>query len=114
MTRRGPDQSLLLERELTGQIIRAFYSSYNLLGFGFLESVYRRALAVELRSIGIQVVEEAPTEVFFKGVAVGAFKLDLLVENRVVVEAKATAVLGPTDRRQLLNYLLATNLEVGL
>ena len=114
MTRRGPDQSLLLERELTGQIIRAFYSSYNLLGFGFLESVYRRALAVELRSIGIQVVEEAPTEVFFKGVAVGAFKLDLLVENRVVVEAKATAVLGPTDRRQLLNYLRATNLEVGL
>src|SRR5215207_671722 len=111
MTRKRPDRPQLLERELTGQIIRAFYTSYNLLGFGFLESVYRRALAIELRSKGIQVVEEAPTEVFFIGVSVGTFKLDLLVEQRVVVEAKATSVLGPTDRRQLLNYLRATDLE---
>lgn len=112
MTRNGADQ--LLERELTGEIIGAFYECYNVLRFGLLESVYRRALAVELRSRGVRVAEESPLEVTYKGVVVGSFRVDLLIENRVVVEAKATAVLGPTDKRQLLNYLSATNLKVGL
>ena len=58
--------------------------------------------------------KEAPVDVLYKGVAVGSFKLDLLVEHRVIIEAKATAALGPTDKRQLINYLRATGLEVGL
>jgi GxxExxY protein len=114
MTRKQQDRLQLLENELTGEIIGAFYECYNDLGFGFLESVYRRALATELRARGRHVAEEAPVEVRYKGVLVGSFRMDLLVESRVVVEVKAGAALGPTDKRQLLNYLRATNLEVGL
>jgi GxxExxY protein len=76
--------------------------------------VYRRALSAELRERGLKVHEEAPVEVRYKGLAVGSFKLDLLVEDRVIVEAKATAALGGSDKRQVINYLRATNLEVGL
>jgi GxxExxY protein len=108
------DADPLLERELTGRIIGAFYDCYNELRFGFLESVYRRALAIELRSRGLRVAEEAPVEVTYMGVVVGSFRTDLLIENRVLVEAMATASLGPTDKRQLLNYLRATGLRVGL
>ena len=112
MTRKQPDP--LLERELTGEIIGAFYQCYNELGYGFLESVYRRALAVELRARGHRCAEEGLIEVTYKGVIVGAYRFDMLVNDRVLVEAKAGEVLGPTDRRQLLNYLRATRIEVGL
>jgi len=112
MTRKGPDR--LLEGQITSSILGAFYASYNELGFGFLESVYRRALATELRARSLQIEEEAPVEVLYKGVVVGCFRIDLLVERRVVVEIKASSQLLPTDRRQLLNYLRATRCEVGL
>lgn len=112
MTRIGPDR--LLESELTGEIIGAFYECYNELGFGFLESVYRRALTAELRKRGHRCLEEGLVEVAYKGAVVGAYRYDLLVDNRVLVEAKAGEVLGPTDKRQLLNYLRATRIEVGL
>jgi GxxExxY protein len=112
MTPKRPDR--LLEGEITSRIIGAFYECYNQLGFGFLESVYRRALATELRARGLDVQEEAPLEVVYKGVVVGLFRLDLLVEHRVVTEIKASSLLSPTDRRQLLNYLRATRCEVGL
>jgi GxxExxY protein len=114
MTQKRQDRLPAVERELTGEIIGAFYECYNELGFGFLESVYRRALAIELRLRGFQVAEEGLVEVVFKGVHVGTYRLDLLVEQRVVVEVKATSVLGPADKRQLLNYLRASLLEVGL
>jgi GxxExxY protein len=114
MKRRGPDRLPLLERELTGAIIGAFYQCYTTLGFGFLESVYRRSLATELRHRRLRVVEEAPLEVVYQGVTVGHFRLDLLVEQRIAVELKAGMVLGPTDQRQLINYLRAADLEVGL
>jgi GxxExxY protein len=114
MMRTRPDRNGLIERQLTGQIIGAFFDCYNELGYGFLESVYRRALSTELRARGLQAQEEAPVEVSYKGVVVGSFKLDLLVEDRVIVEAKASSALGVADKRQLINYLRATNLEVGL
>ena len=114
MTQKRQDRLPALERELTGAIISAFYFCYNELGFGFLESVYRRALTIELRLRGFHIVEEALVEAMFRGVQVGTYRLDLLVEHRVVVEVKATAALGPADKRQLLNYLRASNLEVGL
>jgi len=76
--------------------------------------VYRRALATQLRARGLEIEEEAPVEVLYKGVVVGFFRIDLLVERRVVVEIKANSQLSPTDRRQLLNYLRATHCEVGL
>ena len=112
MTRKGPDR--LLERELTGEIISAFYECYNELGYGFLESVYRRALSTELRARGHRCAEEGQIEVTYKGVIVGAYRFDLIVDDRVLIEAKAGEVLGPSDKRQLLNYLRATRIEVGL
>ena len=114
MRRTRPERFELIERELTGRIIGAFFECHNILRFGYLESVYRRALAMELSARGLHAVEEAPVTVKYKGVPVGSFRLDLLVEGRVVVEAKASATLGPADKRQLINYLRATELAVGL
>ena len=93
---------------------RSLCETYRVLGYGFLESVYRKALAIELRSRGLRVQEEVPIEVFFKGANVGRFRLDLLVEGRVGVEIKASATLGPTDKDQTLNYLTSTTVDVGL
>lgn len=104
----------LVQREVTGHIIGAFYETYNVLGFGFLEAVYKNALAWELRQRGLHVQLEAPVAVSYKHVQVGFYRSDLLVEGRVTVELKATSILGPTDKRQLLNCLVGTELEVGL
>ena len=104
----------LPEAAITKIVIGAFYDTYNALGFGFLESVYRRAMRLELAARGVGVTEETPVNVTYRGASVGWFRLDLLVERRIAVELKATAVLGPTDKRQLLNYLRATDLDVGL
>ena len=114
MTRKQHDRAPLLERELTGEIISAYYECYNALGFGFLESVYRRALAIELRARGHRCAEEGLIEVQYKGVVVGAYRFDLVVDDRVLVEAKSGESLAPTAKRQLLNYLRATRIEVGL
>jgi GxxExxY protein len=102
------------EWDLTQRIIAAFFESYNTLGYGHLESVYRRALAKELRLRDLEAVAEAPVEVWYKGEIVGNYRLDLLVEGRVAVEVKSTRVLGPADKRQLLNYLCSSVLDVGL
>ena len=114
MARKGPDQTHLLERELTGQIISAYYECYNVLRYGYLESVYRRSLAIELRSRGHVCIEEGSTEVSYKGVVVGAYRFDLLVDDRVLVETKAGEVLAPNAKGQLLNYLRASRIEIGL
>ena len=114
MLRNRPERPPLLEGEVTGQIIGAFYECYNTLGFGFLETVYRRAITIELRRKALRYAEEVPIEVAYRGVAVGIYRADLIVEDRVVVEIKATSVLGPSDKRQLLNYLRATRIKVGL
>jgi len=101
MTRKGPDhhgRKPLLEEELTGKIIAAFYETYRVLGYGFLESVYRKALAIELRLRGLHVQEEVPIDVFYKEIHVGHFRLDLLVEGRVGVEIKASLALSPPTR----------------
>ena len=111
---RALGRSDLLCEEITGTVINGFHVSYDRLGYGFVESVYRRALAMELRGFGLDVVEEAPIDVWYAGVKIGRFRADLLVENRVVVEIKTARALGEADRKQLLNYLRASNLEVGL
>lgn len=104
----------LLESRLTGKVIECFYRVYDELGYGYLEAVYRRALAFELRRERIDTQVETPISVSYQGVCVGSYRLDLLVGRRVAVEVKATEVLAPTARRQLLNYLRATTLDVGL
>src|SRR2546430_1748082 len=102
------------DQQLSSQIIGAFYDVYNALGFGFLESVYRRALAVERSFQGIAVAQEVPFELLHRGVTIGQYRADLLVESRVVVEAKTGLRLDPFAAAQVLNYLKASRLEVGL
>jgi GxxExxY protein len=104
----------LIERELTSSIIECFFTIYNTLGFGMLESVYRHALVVELSRHGLDARQEVPIDVIYRGVEVGHFRLDVLVEQKIAVEVKATELLPPAANRQLLNYLRASHLDVGL
>lgn len=118
MSRELPDHApaipTLIERRLTGRVIECFYTVYNVLGYGMLESVYRNALVVELERAEIQSRTEVPIEVRYRGTPVGLFRLDLVVDGRVAVEVKATELLAPIAKRQLLNYLRASALDVGL
>jgi GxxExxY protein len=100
--------------ELTGEIIQAFYAVYNRLGYGFLEKVYENALTVELRERGFQVEQQEPINVYYHGILVGEYYADLLIEGCVIVEIKAVEKLCEEHSIQLLNYLKATKIEVGL
>jgi GxxExxY protein len=110
----GPGTTELLHGDITGEIISAFYTVYNELGYGFLEAVYIRALAIELFQRRMNVAREVPVTVFYKGVTVGTYRADLLVADTVVVEVKAGEQASDSDRPQLLNYLRASGKEVGL
>jgi GxxExxY protein len=87
---------------------------YNELGHGFLESVYHRALVLALNAKGLQVCSRVSIPVWFRGERVGYFEADLLVENCVLLELKAPRLLDSSHRAQLMNYLRATEIEVGL
>lgn len=100
--------------DITEQIIKAFYTVYNTLGYGFLEKVYENALAIELRRMGLTVVQQASIQVYYAGELVGEYFADLLVEGKVIVEIKALRALVAEHEAQLLNYLKATPYEVGL
>ena len=91
-----------------------FFDVYNELGHGFLESVYREAMTIALRYEGLQVEKEFPLAVRFRGQLIGDFKADLVVKGSVIVELKAVKSLGPAHEAQVLNYLRASVLEVGL
>jgi GxxExxY protein len=98
----------------TQKIIGIFFDVYNELGYGFLESVYREAMAIALRAGGLQVEKEFELSARFRGQTVGLFKADLLVSGTVVVELKAVKGLELVHEAQILNYLRASILEVGL
>lgn len=104
----------LLEERLTGQIIEGFFSTYNALGYGFLESPYSNALAIELCSRGLSVRREVPVELSYREQKIGFHRLDMVIEERVVVELKACEQLADAHYRQLLNYLRASGIQVGL
>ncbi len=110
ITRRGG----LAEEALTYSIIGAFRDTYNELGDGFLESIYAKALERELSRRGHVVAREVSVQVYYKGEPIAWQRLDMVVEGKVVVEIKAGEILPPRATRQLLNYLRATRLEVGL
>src|SRR3990167_8310243 len=93
--------------ELTERIIGAFYEVYNNLGYGFLEKVYENSLVLELRKLGLNVEAQVPITVSYKGVLVGEYMADVLVEDKVIIEIKAARVLLPEHEAQLLNYLKA-------
>ena len=99
---------------LTDKILRVFYDVYNELGHGFLESVYHRSLVLALETAGLNVASRVSIPVWFRGYQVGHFQADVLVENCVLLELKAARSLDSSHRAQLLNYLRATDIEVGL
>ena len=109
-----PEPSGLKHAQLTEKIIGVFYDVYNELGQGFLESVYEQALAIALRQAGVGVERQIPVSVSFRGEQVGDFRADMLVEGKVMLELKAARTIDQAHEKQLLNYLRATEIEVGL
>ena len=101
-------------KELTHDIINAAHTVHNALGYGFLEKIYHNSLFIELKKRGHRVEFEKPVEVRYDNQVVGEFFADLLVENKVIVEVKAADKYVSVFEAQLLNYLKATGLEVGL
>jgi len=95
-------------------IIGCAYRVHNTLGEGFLEKVYENALAIELRRHGLDVVQQAPIQVRYAGQVVGDYYADLWVEGRVILELKAVQELSPVHEVQLVNYLKATGVDIGL
>jgi GxxExxY protein len=102
------------EDALTEKIIGVFYSVFNELGYGFVESVYCRAMAIALDESGLQVVSEFPVPVSFHGQIVGAFRADLLVERKIILELKTADQISKAHEAQLLHYLRASDVEIGL
>src|SRR5262245_19903444 len=96
------------------RVLKAFYKVYNTLGYGFLEKVYESALAIELRQMGLRVDRQVPLKVYYGQQVVGEYFADLVVENKVIVELKATETIVQANVNQLQNYLKATEIEVGM
>ncbi|MBA4405648.1 GxxExxY protein [bacterium] len=103
-----------LHKDITEKIIKAFYNAYNILGFGFLEKVYENAMMIELSSMNLIREKQKPIDLYFKEKKVGEYFADIIVENKLIIELKAAENLIPEHETQLLNYLKATNIEVGL
>jgi GxxExxY protein len=105
----------LLEEELTRSAIGAFFAAYNKLGYGFLENVYIGGLVIELERRGHRVQREVPVAVEYDdGTIIGSYRIDLLVDDRLVLEIKAEAAATGVHERQLRNYLRCTQMEIGL
>lgn len=100
--------------DMTDAIICCFYTVYNSLGYGFLEKVYENALLIEMGKKGLLAKAQVPISISYSGEVVGAYFCDLMVDKRVIVEIKAVRKVLPEHEAQLLNYLKATNIEVGL
>ena len=100
--------------ELTDKIIKIFYKVYNTLGYGFLEKIYENAMMIEFRKAFIPAVSQSPIKVVYEGELVGEHAADILVDGKVIVEIKAVKSLIQDHHAQLLNYLKATDIEVGL
>jgi len=100
--------------DITEKILKAFYQVYNTLGYGFLEKVYENAMFIELTSMGLQVEKQKHIKVYYKTHEVGEYFADLAVDKSVIVELKAAVCLCEEHEAQLLNYLKATEIEVGM
>jgi GxxExxY protein len=100
--------------ELTEKIIKAFYKVYNTLGYGFLEKVYENALFIELESIGLNIKKQEPIKVYYEEKEVGVYFADLIVNDTIIIELKAAEYLIEEHESQLINYLKATEIEIGL
>jgi len=99
---------------ITEKIIKAAYKVHNVLGFGFLEKVYQNALIIELGKTGLNVLSERPITVYYANEVVGEYVADIIVEGKVILELKAVKELIAIHEVQLVNYLKATGVEIGL
>lgn len=104
----------LLHKTITEDILKVYYDIYNELGCGFLEKVYQNSMYFELKSKGYKVEAQRPIKVYFKNQLVGEYYADLLIEDKVIVELKACELLMNAHVAKLMNYLKATEIEVGL
>jgi len=104
----------LLHKEITEKIIKCYYKVYNTLGYGFLEKVYENAFALELQQNGLDVKCQFPIKVYYESKIVGEYYADVIVNNLILIELKASACLLEEHECQLLNYLKATEIELGL
>ena len=104
----------MLYEDITSKIIKAFYKVNNTLGYGFLEKVYENAMIIELRNLGCKVEQQKNIKVYYNCIQVGDYYADLFVDDCIIVELKAAECLCPEHEAQLINYLKATNIEVGL
>ncbi|MBP6671829.1 MAG: GxxExxY protein [Bacteroidetes bacterium] len=104
----------MLHEDLTAKILQAYFTVYNILGYGFLEKVYENALFKELLKQGLMIEQQRNIKVYYDGAVVGDYYADLLIENRVIVEMKCVDHLCEEHEAQLLNYLRATTIEVGI
>jgi len=100
--------------DLTEEIIKAAYKVHNALGFGFLEKVYQNALMIELKRMGLKVTSEMPIKVYYRNEIVGEYIADIIVADKVILELKAVKDLAEIHEVQLVNYLKATGIKVGL
>lgn len=105
----------MTENEITFLIRKAIFEVYNTLGPGLLESVYEKALALELENQGLRVEVQVPISVIYKGTDLGlGFRADILVEEKIIIEIKSVVELAPIHHKQLLNYLKLTNCHLGI
>jgi len=110
----GVKMEKYLHRGLTVKIIQVFYKVYSTLGFGFLEKVYENALKIELEVLGFFIERQKPISVYYSGNLVGEYFADLIVNGKIIIELKAAECLMKEHELQLINYLKATDIEIGL
>jgi GxxExxY protein len=108
------DERGLKHKDLTEKSIGVFYEVYNELGHGFLESVYEEAMSIALQQAGLGVELQVPLRVSFRGLVIAEFRPDVVVERTVILELKSAAGIDPAHEAQMLNYLRATEIEVGV
>lgn len=104
----------LLHKDITEKILKAFYNVYNTLGYGFLEKVYENSLLIELRKMGLFCIAQEQIKVYYENEQVGFYIADIIVNGVVIIEVKAAESLCEEHEFQLINYLKATEIEVGL
>lgn len=104
----------ILQKDLTSSILKIFYNVYNELGYGFLERVYQNALFYELGASGFNVEAQKKIKVYYKEIEVGEYYADIVVNNLVILELKASEHMAEAYEFQLINYLKSTDIEVGL
>jgi len=104
----------MLHKEITDKILKSFYKVYNILGWGFLEKVYENALMIEFSKNGISSHQQHGTIIYYESEEVGKYIADIIVEEKIILELKSCEKLAEQHKNQLINYLKASNLEVGL